>query len=66
MRTEAFGRTSLCLQIICVLLGVMGLVAYAISKFSSGKIRRDRYGRRRPGFLAALVVLPSELKRFAA
>ena len=37
MRTEASDRTSLCLQIICVLLGVMGLLAYAISKFSSGK-----------------------------
>ena len=37
MRTEVSDRSSLCLQIIGVLLGVMGLLAYAISKFSSGK-----------------------------
>ena len=63
MRTEAFGRTSLCLQIICVLLGVIGLVAYAISKFSSGKVIVTVTAAGILGFMAALVVLTIRLKR---
>ena len=63
MRTEASDRTSFCLQIICVLLGVMGLVAYAISKFSSGKVIVIVTAAGILGFIAALVVLTIRLKR---
>jgi len=37
MTTQTSRRATTWLQITSVLLGVMGLLAYAISKFSSGK-----------------------------
>ena len=64
MRTEASDRTSLCLQIICVLLGVMGLVAYAISKFSSGKAVVIVTAVGVLGCLGTLIALAVRAKRF--
>jgi pimeloyl-ACP methyl ester carboxylesterase len=64
MRNEAFGRTSLCLQIIGVLLGVMGLVAYAISKFSSGRTVVIVTAVGVLGCLGMLIILAVRAKRF--
>ena len=64
MRTEASNRTSLCLQIICVLLGVMGLLAYAISKFSSGKAVVIVTAVGVLGCLGTLIALAVRAKRF--
>jgi hypothetical protein len=52
------------LQLICVLLGIAGLVAYAIGKFSSGKVIVIVTAAGILGFMAALVVLTIRLKRF--
>ena len=64
MRTEASGRTSLCLQIIGVLLGVMGLVAYAISQFSSGRTVVIVTAVGLLGCLGTLIALAVRAKRF--
>jgi len=64
MRTEASGRTSLCLQIICVLLGVMGLLAYVISKFSSGQAVVIVTAVGVLGCLGTLIALAVRAKRF--
>ena len=64
MRTEASDRSSLCLQIICVLLGVMGLLAYAISKFSSGKAVVIVTAVGVLGCLGTLIALGVRAKRF--
>ena len=64
MRTEASDRSSLCLQIIGVLLGVMGLLAYAISKFSSGKAVVIVTAVGVLGCLGTLIALSVRAKRF--
>ena len=63
-RTEASDRNSVCLQIICVLLGVMGLLAYAISKFSSGKAVVIVTAVGVLGCLGTLIALAVRAKRF--
>jgi hypothetical protein len=57
-------QKSIRLQLICVLLGITGLVAYAISKFSSGKVSVIVTAAGILGFITALVVLTIRLKRF--
>lgn len=64
MSTKASAHTTLWLQVICILLGVMGLLAYAISKFSSGKMVVIRTAVGGLGFLAALIALAVRARRF--
>ena len=64
MALKRSDRKPIRLQLICVLLGITGLVAYAISKFSSGKVIVIVTAAGILGFMAALVVMTIRLKRF--
>ncbi len=52
------------LQSTCVLLGIIGLVAYAVSKFTSGRAVILVTAAGILGFLITLVVLARRVKRF--
>ena len=64
MALKRSDREPIRLQLICVLLGITGLVAYAISKFSSGKVVVIVTAASILGSIAALLVLVIRLKRF--
>jgi pimeloyl-ACP methyl ester carboxylesterase len=51
------------LQIICIVLGITGLVAYAVSKFSNGTIPVILTVAGLLGFLAGLILLARQRKR---
>lgn len=57
-------RTELTLLIICISLGTIGLVAYAASKFTSGRLVVVITGLGLLGFIATLILLAVRLKRF--
>jgi hypothetical protein len=64
MRTAAANRINLWLQIICVILGIMGLVAYAVSKFSSGRAVVTFTAVGVLGCLGTLIALAIRVRRF--
>lgn len=64
MATQASRRTTFWLQIICVLLGVMGLLAYATSKFSSSKTVVIITAIGILGCLGTLIALAFRVRRF--
>lgn len=64
MATQSARRTTSWLQIICVLLGIMGLLAYAISKFSSGKTVVILTAVGILGCLGILLALAVRVRRF--
>ena len=63
MSAKSSGHTSFWVQVICVLLGVMGLLAYAISKFSSGKAVVILTAAGVLGCLGTLIVLAVRARR---
>jgi uncharacterized protein len=64
MPADSVSRVNRQLQFVCMVLGVIGLVAYAISKFSSGKLIVIVTAAGILGSVAALLVLVVRLKRF--
>jgi pimeloyl-ACP methyl ester carboxylesterase len=64
MALKRSDRKLIRLQLACVLLGITGLLAYAISKFSSGKVIVIVTAAGILGFMAALVILTIRLRRF--
>ncbi len=64
MATQASRRTTSWIQIICVLLGIMGLLAYAISKFSSGRTVVIITAIGILGCLGTLIALAVRTRRF--
>jgi hypothetical protein len=64
MSAKTPDRRARLLQIICVLLGIMGVLAYAISKFSSGKAVVIVTAVGVLGSLGTLIALAIRTKRF--
>ena len=63
MPAKPTAQSDLRLQIICIVLGITGLVAYAVSKFSSGIITVILTAAGILGFIVTLLLLAVRLRR---
>jgi pimeloyl-ACP methyl ester carboxylesterase len=64
MIQERLNHSDLRFQVACIILGIVGLLAYAASKFTPGKLVVMITGLGIFGFIAGLIVLAFRLKRF--
>lgn len=64
MTTRAAIQSEFRLLLVCIILGITGLTAYAVSKFTPGKLVVIITGLGISGFVAALIVLAVRLKKF--